>query len=88
MIETPALKYFKLRDHNLNDHYCLIENMPHLVEAYLDVFNLPDLKSLIGSITSVKRLAICSEVITLHLSNHFYVINCQVILILLSTGYV
>ncbi|CAN6977783.1 unnamed protein product [Brassica rapa subsp. trilocularis] len=60
-METPALKYFKLRDHNLNDHYCLIENMPHLVEAYLDVFNLPDLKSLIGSITSVKRLAICSE---------------------------
>ncbi|WZZ17598.1 hypothetical protein YC2023_110687 [Brassica napus] len=61
VIETPSLKYFKLTDHNPNDHYCLIENMPHLVEAYLDVFNLPDLKSLIGSITSVKRLAICSE---------------------------
>ncbi|RID47179.1 hypothetical protein BRARA_I03799 [Brassica rapa] len=35
--------------------------MLQMVEAYLDVFNLPDLKSLIGSITSVKRLAICSE---------------------------
>ncbi|CAN7095093.1 unnamed protein product [Brassica rapa subsp. narinosa] len=36
VIETPSLKYFKLTDHNPNDHYCLIENMPHLVEAYLD----------------------------------------------------
>ena len=61
VIETPNLKYFKLR-HNRNDHYCLIKNTLHLVEAYLD-FNLPDLKSLIGSITSVKHLAICSEVI-------------------------
>nr|VDD57463.1 unnamed protein product [Brassica oleracea] len=59
VIETPNLKYFKLR-HNRNDHYCLIKNTLHLVEAYLD-FNLPDLKSLIGSITSVKHLAICSE---------------------------
>ncbi|KAL0714440.1 hypothetical protein Bca4012_021419 [Brassica carinata] len=60
VIETPSLKYFKLRDHHRNDdHYCLIENMPHLVEAYLDV-NLTDIKSLIGSITSVKHLEICS----------------------------
>ncbi|CAF2047738.1 unnamed protein product [Brassica rapa] len=47
-------------DHNRNDHYCLIENMPYLIEAYVDV-ELDDINGLIGSITSVKRLAICSE---------------------------
>ena len=62
VIETPSLKYFKLIDYSESDHYYLIENMPHLVEAYLDV-NLPDLTSIIGSITSVKRLKICLEVI-------------------------
>ncbi|CDY41221.1 BnaC08g26370D [Brassica napus] len=62
VIETPNLKYFKLMDHSISDHYCLIEKMPCLIEAYLEV-NLPDMKSIIGSITSVKRLAICSEAI-------------------------
>ena len=62
VIETPNLKYFKLMDHSISGHYCLIEKMPCLIEAYLEV-NLPDMKSLIGSITSVKRLTICSEVI-------------------------
>ena len=62
VIETPNLKYFKLMDHSISDHYCLIEKMPCLIEAYLEV-KLPDMKSIIGSITSVKRLAICSEVI-------------------------
>ncbi|RID47130.1 hypothetical protein BRARA_I03751 [Brassica rapa] len=60
VIQTPDLKYFKLRLHSCNDHYCLIENMPNLIEAYLDV-ELLDISSLIGSITSVKRLTICSE---------------------------
>ncbi|KAG2328915.1 hypothetical protein Bca52824_000095 [Brassica carinata] len=62
VIETPNLKYFKLRDHFRNDHYGLIENMPFLIEAYVDVVKLDDIKSLIGSITSVKRLSICSKV--------------------------
>ncbi|CAN6898113.1 unnamed protein product [Brassica oleracea] len=62
VIETPNLKYFKLMDHSISDHYCLIEKMPCLIEAYLEV-KLPDMKSIIGSITSVKRLAICSEAI-------------------------
>ncbi|KAF2588813.1 hypothetical protein F2Q70_00040885 [Brassica cretica] len=73
VIETPSLKYFKLRDDSwhdhysyfklmdYNEHYCLIENMPNLIEAYLDV-DCPDIKDLIGSITSVKRLSICSKV--------------------------
>ncbi|KAJ0246922.1 FBD domain-containing protein [Hirschfeldia incana] len=60
VIETPNLKYFKLRDHNRDDYYYLIENMPYLIEAYVDV-ELEDIKSLIGSITSVKRLTICSK---------------------------
>uniref|UniRef100_M4CSC1 FBD domain-containing protein n=2 Tax=Brassica campestris TaxID=3711 RepID=M4CSC1_BRACM len=58
VLTTPALKYFKLMDYN--EHYCLIENMPNLIEAYLDV-DCPDIKNLIESITSVKRLSICSK---------------------------
>ncbi|XP_048597109.1 FBD-associated F-box protein At4g10400-like [Brassica napus] len=58
VLTTPALKYFKLMDYN--EHYCLIENMPNLIEAYLDV-DCPDIKDLIESITSVKRLSICSK---------------------------
>ncbi|RID47129.1 hypothetical protein BRARA_I03750 [Brassica rapa] len=60
VMETPALKYFKLVDDNVKSHYCLIEHMPNLIEAHLDVA-FPDIKSLIGSITSVKRLSICSR---------------------------
>nr|VDD57390.1 unnamed protein product [Brassica oleracea] len=60
VIDTPALKYFKLRDHNYQSHDGLIENMPYLIEAYVDCCR-PDINSLIGSITSVRRLAICLE---------------------------
>ncbi|CAG7865574.1 unnamed protein product [Brassica rapa] len=60
MIETPSLKYFKLRDDSWHDHYSLIGNMPFLVEAYVDV-DLPVINSVIRSITSVKRLTICSQ---------------------------
>ncbi|XP_018486613.1 FBD-associated F-box protein At4g10400 isoform X2 [Raphanus sativus] len=62
VIETPALKYFKLMDHNIIGHYVLIEKMPDLIEAYLEV-TFTDLKSIFGAITSVKRLSICSEAI-------------------------
>nr|VDC62633.1 unnamed protein product [Brassica rapa] len=62
VMDTPALKYFKLVDDNQKSHYCLIEHMPNLIEAHLDIA-FPDIKSLIGSITSVKRLSICSWVI-------------------------
>ncbi|KAG2328964.1 hypothetical protein Bca4012_021420 [Brassica carinata] len=63
MLLTPALKYFKLWDHNCDAHYCLIEStMPFLVEAHLDV-EIHELNSLIGSLTSVKRLSICSQTI-------------------------
>jgi len=61
VIETPSLKYFKLIDHNSKSHYCLVKNMPNLIEADIDV-ELHSIKSLIGSITSVKRLSICSQV--------------------------
>ncbi|CAA7062549.1 unnamed protein product [Microthlaspi erraticum] len=60
VIKTPSLKYFKLKDHNSKSHYCLVENMPNLIEAYVDV-EFPDIKSLVGSIKSAKRLEICSE---------------------------
>lgn len=61
VIKTPSLKYFKLRIHSSISHYCLVEHMPNLIEAYIDV-EFPDIKSLIESITSVKRLEICLEV--------------------------
>ncbi|KAG7611132.1 FBD domain [Arabidopsis suecica] len=54
VIDTP-LKYLKLEDVHEEEHYCLLKKMPKLREAYVDV-QLDDLKSLIGSITSVKRL--------------------------------
>ncbi|KAL0700701.1 hypothetical protein Bca4012_056823 [Brassica carinata] len=60
VINTPSLKYFKLMDHSYESHDCLIENMPYLIEAYVDCFH-PDINSLVGSITPVKRLAICLE---------------------------
>ncbi|ESQ44969.1 hypothetical protein EUTSA_v10010416mg [Eutrema salsugineum] len=59
-IKTPSLTYLKLDDQNQDNLYCFIEEMPNLIEAYVD-FNFTDIKSLIGSITSVKRLAICSQ---------------------------
>ncbi|VYS68627.1 unnamed protein product [Arabidopsis thaliana] len=55
VIDTPSLKYLKLEDVHEEEHYCLLKKMPKLREAYVDV-QLDDLKSLIGSITSVKRL--------------------------------
>ncbi|CAH8268649.1 unnamed protein product [Arabidopsis lyrata] len=60
VIETPSLKYFNLKDDNDKSHFYLVENMPNLIEAYVAV-EIPNIKSLIGSITSVKSLAICSE---------------------------
>ncbi|CAA7039625.1 unnamed protein product [Microthlaspi erraticum] len=60
VIKTPSLKYFKLIDYNTESHYYLIENMPDLIEAHLDV-EFPNIESLMASVTSVKRLAICSE---------------------------
>ncbi|ESQ28677.1 hypothetical protein EUTSA_v10019567mg, partial [Eutrema salsugineum] len=46
-------------DYNGESHYCLIENMPKLREADVDVV-FPNIKSLIESITSIKRITICS----------------------------
>ncbi|KAH0906604.1 hypothetical protein HID58_038431 [Brassica napus] len=62
VIKTPSLKYFKLRIHSSISHYCLVEHMPNLIEAYIDV-EFPNIRSLIESITSVKRLEICLEVL-------------------------
>ena len=66
VIDTPSLKYFELVDYNDYDHYGLIENMPYLIEAYVDS-SCPGIYSLIYSVTSVKRLTICSVV------NHFFI---------------
>ncbi|CAA7055564.1 unnamed protein product [Microthlaspi erraticum] len=60
VINTPCLKYFKLKDRNDSGHDCEIKNMPILKEAYVDVVSA-SLKSVVGSITSVKRLTLCSE---------------------------
>lgn len=61
VIDTPSLKYLKLEDYDNNNHSCLIEDMPQVEEAYLDV-KCPDIERLIGSITSVKRLTLSLEV--------------------------
>nr|VDD12142.1 unnamed protein product [Brassica rapa] len=60
VIDTPSLKYFKLEDWYNSTHGVQIKDMPELREAYVDVVFFV-LKSVIGSITSVKHLTICSE---------------------------
>ncbi|CDY23937.1 BnaC03g17540D [Brassica napus] len=61
VIDTPCLKYLKLEDWNYWSHDIEIKDMPELKDAYVDVVS-PVLKSVIGSITSVKHLTICSEI--------------------------
>uniref|UniRef100_M4EHC9 FBD domain-containing protein n=1 Tax=Brassica campestris TaxID=3711 RepID=M4EHC9_BRACM len=61
VIDTPSLKYFKLEDWYNSTHGVQIKDMPELREAYVDVVFFV-LKSVIGSITSVKHLTICSEI--------------------------
>uniref|UniRef100_A0A0D3BZN8 Uncharacterized protein n=1 Tax=Brassica oleracea var. oleracea TaxID=109376 RepID=A0A0D3BZN8_BRAOL len=61
VIDTPSLKYFKLEDWYNSIHDVEIKDMPELREAYVDVVFFV-LKSVIGSITSVKHLTICSEI--------------------------
>ncbi|KAJ0264965.1 FBD domain-containing protein [Hirschfeldia incana] len=58
-IDAPCLQYLKLEDWNKS--LWLFKNMPNLSEAYLDVASFA-LKSVFESITSVKRLTVCSEV--------------------------
>ncbi|XP_024014454.1 FBD-associated F-box protein At4g10400 [Eutrema salsugineum] len=57
VIKTPSLKYLNFTYYSSKIHHCLIENMPKLREAYVDV-SCPILKRLIGSITSIKRLTL------------------------------
>lgn len=67
MIDTPSLKYLQLEDWNNSTHDVEIKEMPELREAFVDVVFFV-LESVIGSITSVKRLEICSEVISFFVS--------------------
>ncbi|KAF3500858.1 hypothetical protein F2Q69_00040099 [Brassica cretica] len=62
VIDSPSLKYLKLRDrHQWSRPGFSIETMPDLEEAYVNV-QYCKTSRLIRSITSVKRLTICSEV--------------------------
>ncbi|KAJ0261933.1 F-box domain-containing protein [Hirschfeldia incana] len=61
VIDTPSLKYFKLEDWSYMRHDVEIKDMPKLEEAYVGLVSSVVLKSVIGSITSVKHLTICSE---------------------------
>ncbi|WZY81867.1 hypothetical protein YC2023_028251 [Brassica napus] len=62
VMDTPSLKYFKLDYYNYKDHHCLIERMPKLEEAYVELsFNHVYIDRFIGSITSVKRLTLCID---------------------------
>ena len=60
-IDTPCLEYLELAD--WNDSPCLVKNMPKLEKAHVDVVSFA-VKNVIGSVTSVKHLAVCSEVFT------------------------
>lgn len=75
VIDSPSLKYLKLRDrHQWSRPGFSIETMPDLEEAYVNVqycktslslglmAPTTSIERLIRSITSVKRLTICSEV--------------------------
>ncbi|KAJ0250585.1 FBD domain-containing protein [Hirschfeldia incana] len=57
VIDTPSLEYFKIEDMGELWHEAEIKNMPKLREAC--IYDTPDLKSFMKSITSVKRLTIC-----------------------------
>ncbi|KAF8051037.1 hypothetical protein N665_1813s0006 [Sinapis alba] len=57
-IDTPCLEYLKLAD--WNDSPCLVKNMPKLKKAHVDVVSFAS-KNVIGSVTSVKHLTVCSE---------------------------
>ncbi|ESQ47201.1 hypothetical protein EUTSA_v10028223mg [Eutrema salsugineum] len=57
VVKTPSLKYLDFTYYSFKIHHCLIENMPKLSEAYVNV-SFPILERLIGSITSVKRLTL------------------------------
>ncbi|KAH0865090.1 hypothetical protein HID58_082301 [Brassica napus] len=62
VIDTPSLKYFELVDYNDYDHYGLIENMPYLIEAYVDsscpVLFSNQLVRLLKACSNLKRLDI------------------------------
>lgn len=57
VINAPSLKYLNIRDYR--GSFCLAEDMPELVEANVEV-GYDKLDELMGSLTSVKRLSICS----------------------------
>ncbi|KAF2555346.1 hypothetical protein F2Q68_00016012 [Brassica cretica] len=57
-IDTPCLEYLELAD--WNDSPCLVKNMPKLEKAHVDVVSFA-VKNVIGSVTSVKHLTVCSE---------------------------
>lgn len=62
VIDTPSLKYFKIDYCNYKRHHCLIEYMPKLEEAYVEVsFDDIYIERFIKPITSVKRLTLCIE---------------------------
>ncbi|CAA7043431.1 unnamed protein product [Microthlaspi erraticum] len=62
VIDTPCLKYFKVKDYSRNSSY-LVVNMPKLEEAEIRVFEFRYIKKLLKAVTSVKRLS-------LHLVSH------------------
>lgn len=56
LIEAPKLKRLDIEDYW--GGFCYIENMPEVVEANVDVI-YKNTEKLLGSLTSVKRLALC-----------------------------
>ncbi|CAL9229945.1 unnamed protein product, partial [Arabidopsis halleri] len=61
VIDTPSLKYFKARflSKSLS---CLIVNMPKLEEADIALRGSPDVRKLLKSVSSVKRLSLFLQV--------------------------
>ncbi|XP_010545534.1 PREDICTED: putative FBD-associated F-box protein At3g50710 [Tarenaya hassleriana] len=59
VINAPSLKYLHIVDHD-TDTSLVVENMPEIVEAIVDLFNVPSQK-LLGSLTSVEHLSLAVE---------------------------
>ncbi|CAH2071368.1 unnamed protein product [Thlaspi arvense] len=57
VIDTPSLKYFKVKYYSKNPSY-LIVDMPKLEEADITVFGFCNIKKILKPVTSVKRLSL------------------------------
>ncbi|XP_023634360.1 FBD-associated F-box protein At4g10400-like [Capsella rubella] len=59
VLNTPALKQLRFRFHFSNCHFSMIEKMPELRKALVEIKRFSNIDSLIASISSAEHLFIC-----------------------------